>query len=102
MTEASKFDREFLRLGLTLAAKSEVDHLLFISDSPIDPADLRGRKCRKKLIYAVTLDAIALELKAKKDRALVIPAASNASKSTTHRSLPASTPQIRVISRVRY
>src|SRR5207244_207394 len=32
------------------------------------------RKCRKKLIYAVTLEAIALELKAKKDRALVIPA----------------------------
>jgi diadenylate cyclase len=74
MTETSKIDREFLRAGLMLAAKSEVDHLLFISDTPIDPNDLRGRKCRKKLIYAVTNEAIASELKAKKDRALVIPA----------------------------
>ena len=41
---------------------------------PIDPADLRGRKCRKKLIYAVTSDAVAAEFQSHKDRALVIPA----------------------------
>lgn len=74
MSEATKFDREFLKSALTLASQAEVDHLLFISDTTIAPADLRGRKCRKKLIYAVTNDALAAELQAKKERALVIPA----------------------------
>ena len=74
MSETHKFDREFLRAALTLAAKAEVDHLLYISDVPIAPEDLRGRQCRRKLIYAVTLEALALELHARKERALVIPA----------------------------
>jgi diadenylate cyclase len=70
----SKFDREFLRAGLTLASKPEVDHLLFISDDPIEAQDLRGRKCRRKLIYAVTSEELAAQLIAQKNRALVIPA----------------------------
>ncbi|MFZ5469217.1 MAG: DNA integrity scanning protein DisA nucleotide-binding domain protein [Myxococcota bacterium] len=74
MSDSSKFDREFLRAGLALAGKSEVDHLLFIGDTPIAPADLRGRPCRRKLIYAVTSDTLASELAAKKHKALVIPA----------------------------
>jgi diadenylate cyclase len=74
MSEASKFDREFLRAALSLAGKSEVDHLLYISDEPISPEDLRGRKCRRKLIYAVTMEKIAHELENKGFRALVIPA----------------------------
>jgi len=68
-----KFDREFLRAALSLAGKSEVDHLLFISDEPIPPEDLRGRKCRRKLIYAVTLPKLAQELQDKGFKALVIP-----------------------------
>ncbi len=74
MSEITKFDREFLRAALALAGKSEVDHLLYISDVPISPEDLRGRQCRRKLIYAVTAEPIAVELMAKKFRALVIPA----------------------------
>src|SRR5262245_5795685 len=75
MSDGSKFDREFLRAALALAGKGEVDHFLYISDTPIAPEDLRGRRCRRKLIYAVTNEKIAEELFAKKkDRALVIPA----------------------------
>ena len=58
---AAKFDREFLKAALALANRAEVDHLLYIADVPIQPSDLRGRKCRAKLMYAVTSDAIAEE-----------------------------------------
>lgn len=74
MSDNSRFDREFLKAALQLATNVDVDHLLYIGDIPIPPADLRGRRCRKKLIYAVTLDALAQDLHAKKERALVIPA----------------------------
>ena len=73
MSEASKLDREFLRCALSLASKAEVDHLLFISDVPIAGQDLRGRRCRRKLIYAVTSEKLATDLIGKKNRALVIP-----------------------------
>ena len=74
MSDNSRFDREFLKAALQLATNADVDHLLYIGDIPIPAADLRGRRCRKKLIYAVTLDALATDLHAKKERALVIPA----------------------------
>lgn len=74
MSETSRLDREFLRSALALASTSEVDHLLVIGDSPISPGDLRGRKCRKKLVYAVTNEALGQELLKKKERAIVIPA----------------------------
>ncbi|MBN8227577.1 diadenylate cyclase [Corallococcus macrosporus] len=74
MSDNTKFDREFLRSALSLAAKSEVDHFLYISDTPIPPEDLRGKPARKKLVYAVTLDKLAQEHQHKKVRALVIPA----------------------------
>ena len=74
MPEIGKFNREFLRAALTLAAKSDVDHFLYICDEPIHPDDLRGRRCRRKLIYAVTAEAIAEGLLARKFNALVIPA----------------------------
>ncbi len=70
---SSKFDREFVRQVLSLAGKSEVDHLLFISDYPLSTADLRGRPLKRKLIYAVTSDKVADDLKAQKYRAVVIP-----------------------------
>jgi DNA integrity scanning protein DisA with diadenylate cyclase activity len=74
MSETTRFDREFLRNALSLAARGEVDHLLYISDAPIPPEDLRGRKCRRKLVYAVTATKLAEELGRKGDKALVIPA----------------------------
>lgn len=70
----SRFDREFLRSALNLAGRGEVDYFLYISDTPIAPEDLRGRKARRKLIYAVTSEAHAQELRRKKFQALVIPA----------------------------
>jgi len=72
--DKSKFEREFLRAALSLASKAEVDHLLFISDDPIDSQDLRGRRCRRKLIYAVTSEKLADLMTRRKNRALVIPA----------------------------
>jgi DNA integrity scanning protein DisA with diadenylate cyclase activity len=74
VADSSKFDREFLKAALSMAAKGEVDHFLYINDSPISPADLRGRPCRRKLVYAVTDEKIAQTLIRKKERALVIPA----------------------------
>lgn len=74
MTDGSKFDREFVRQALSLAGKGEVDHFIYISDDVIAPEDLRGRKARSKLVYAVTLPKLAEALIARKFKALVIPA----------------------------
>jgi DNA integrity scanning protein DisA with diadenylate cyclase activity len=73
MSEATRLDREFLKSALTLASQPDVDHLLYICDVPISPADLRGRKCRKKLVYAVTLEGLATEL-SRKEKVVSIPA----------------------------
>jgi diadenylate cyclase len=73
-SESSRFDREFLRGALALASKGEVDHFLYICDVPIPAEDLRRRKVRHKLVYAVTAEPLALELQGKRNRALVIPA----------------------------
>jgi DNA integrity scanning protein DisA with diadenylate cyclase activity len=74
MSDASKFDREFLRAALSLAGKGDVDHFLYIGDVPIPPEDLRRQQAKRKLVYAVTSPRMAEELLAKKERALVIPA----------------------------
>ena len=74
MSDGTRFDREFLKAALALANQPEVNHLLYIGDAPIPPAELRGRKCRKKLIYAVTNEAVAADLLAKKERVVQIPA----------------------------
>ena len=74
MSETTKFNREFLRTALALAGRNDVDHFLYISDDVIPPEDLRGRKCRKKLIYAVTLPNLAEELQRRGQKAMVIPA----------------------------
>jgi DNA integrity scanning protein DisA with diadenylate cyclase activity len=68
-----KFEREFTRAALVLASRSEVDRLLVVSDDPLSPAELRGRPIKKKLVYAVTSEAIARQLTNKKYRAVVIP-----------------------------
>jgi diadenylate cyclase len=72
MPEA-KFDREFLRSALALTSRSEVDRLLLVSDHPLSPNEIRGRPIKRKLVYAVTNDALARQLKAKKYFAVVIP-----------------------------
>lgn len=74
MSDSTRFDREFLKAALAMASQADVDHLLYIGDAPIPPNDLRGRKCRKKLIYAVTNEGVLAELIAKKERVVAIPA----------------------------
>lgn len=69
----SKIDREFLRSALALASRAEIDHLLLVSDYPLSAEDLRGRSLRRKLIYAVTSDNLARDLREEGFRAVVIP-----------------------------
>jgi diadenylate cyclase len=68
-----KFDREFLRNALVLMSRSEVDRLLYVSDHPLSTAELRGRPVKRKLVYAVTNDGLANQLKAKKYTTVMIP-----------------------------
>ena len=68
-----KLDREFLRAALALTSRGEVDRLLLVSDHPLSPADTRGRPMKKKLVYAVTSEALARQIQAKKYTAVVIP-----------------------------
>src|SRR5512142_2204007 len=68
-----RFDREFVRAALALATRGEVDRLLIVSDSPLAPPDIRGRPIKRKLVYAVTSDALAQQLQARKYQAVVIP-----------------------------
>lgn len=71
--DATRFDREFLRAALTLAAKADVDHVLCISDHPLSPADMRGRPIKKKLIYGVTDDKLIKQLHAAKYACVQVP-----------------------------
>jgi DNA integrity scanning protein DisA with diadenylate cyclase activity len=68
-----KFDREFLRTALALTTRSEVDRLLLVSDHPLSPNEIRGRPIKRKLVYAVTSEGIANQLKARKYTAVLIP-----------------------------
>jgi len=72
--DSAKFDRDLLRALLALASKSTVDHLLYVSDRPLPPEEVRGKAWRKKLIYAVSREDLARELEAEGFRAVVIPA----------------------------
>jgi DNA integrity scanning protein DisA with diadenylate cyclase activity len=68
-----KFDREFLRGALALTGRSDVDRLLLVSDHPLSPNEIRGRPIKKKLVYAVTSEGLANQLRAKKYLAVLIP-----------------------------
>ena len=68
-----KFDREFLRGALALMSRSEVDRLLYVSDHPLAPGELRGRPAKRKLVYAVSSEGLANQLKAKKYTTVLIP-----------------------------
>jgi diadenylate cyclase len=68
-----KLERDFVRAVLTLAARAGVDRLLYVSDHPLLPGELRGRPIKRKLIYAVTSDALASKLASRKYISVVIP-----------------------------
>jgi len=68
-----KFDREFLRGALALTSRSDVDRLLLVSDQPLSPNEIRGRPIKRKLVYAVTSEAIARQLQSRKYTAVLIP-----------------------------
>ncbi len=68
-----KFDREFLRGALALMSRSDVDRLLYVSDHPLGQAELRGRPAKRKLVYAVTNEGLANQLKSKKYTTVLIP-----------------------------
>jgi len=69
----NRFDREFVRAALALATRNEVDRLLMVSDQPLLPQEIRGRPIKRKLVYAVTSEALASQLVARKYQAVVIP-----------------------------
>ena len=69
----AKLEREFVRSALVLAGRADVDRLVIVTDRPLAPAELRGRPLKKKLVYAVTDEAIADQLAARKTIAVVIP-----------------------------
>src|SRR5919206_1905581 len=69
----AKFDREFVRAALVLAARTEVDRLLIVTDHPLLPNEIRGRPIKRKLVYAVTTDALATQLQGRKYASVVIP-----------------------------
>jgi DNA integrity scanning protein DisA with diadenylate cyclase activity len=56
-----------------LTGRSDVDRLLLVSDHPLSPNEIRGRPIKRKLVYAVTSEGIANQLKAKKYLAVLIP-----------------------------
>jgi diadenylate cyclase len=68
-----KLEREFIRSALALASRPEVDRLVIVTDRPLSPAELRGRPLKKKLVYAVTEEAIADQVWARRYLAVVIP-----------------------------
>ena len=73
MAEFLRFDREFLRTILSLATKDAVDHLLMVTDVPLTPDDLRGRRIKSKLVYAVASEKVTERLRARGFRAVLIP-----------------------------
>jgi DNA integrity scanning protein DisA with diadenylate cyclase activity len=73
MAEFLRFDREFLRTILSLATKDAVDHLLMVTDVPLTTDDLRGRRIKSKLLYAVASEKVADRLRKRGFRAVLIP-----------------------------
>jgi DNA integrity scanning protein DisA with diadenylate cyclase activity len=68
-----RIERAFVKTALALAARPEVDRLVYVGDSPLATSDLRGRPIKRKLVYAVTTEALALQLVSRRFAAVVIP-----------------------------
>lgn len=71
--EFTRFDREFLRTILTLAARDAVDRLLYVGDLPLTPDSLRGRRLKDKLVHALPELKAVERLRKKGLHAVVIP-----------------------------
>jgi DNA integrity scanning protein DisA with diadenylate cyclase activity len=69
----ARFDKEFLRSILSLAGRPEVDALLYVSDVPIAPQDLRGRRVKKKIVYAVTEERLSVQLRKRGYTCVTVP-----------------------------
>jgi DNA integrity scanning protein DisA with diadenylate cyclase activity len=69
----ARFDKEFLRSILSLAGRPEVDALLYVSDVPIAPQDLRGRRVKKKIVYAVTEERLSQQLRKRGYTCVTVP-----------------------------
>ncbi len=70
---ARSLDKAFLKSILSLAAKKEVDTLLYASDMPLPPEELKGRPLKKKLLYAASSEALVEDLREKGYRAVLVP-----------------------------
>jgi hypothetical protein len=68
-----RIEREFVKNALSLAARPEVDRLVYVSDTPLASSDLRGRPIKRKLVYAVTSEGLAQQLTNLKFSAVAIP-----------------------------
>ena len=69
----TKLDKEFLKSILSLAGRPEVDRLLYVSDVALAPQDLRGRRVKKKLVYAVSEERLAVALRAQGYHCVTVP-----------------------------
>lgn len=69
----TKFDKEFLRSILSLAGRPEVDALLYVSDVPLAAQDLRGRRVKKKIVYAVTEERLAEQVRKRGYACVTVP-----------------------------
>jgi diadenylate cyclase len=69
----AKLEREFVRSALVLGSRPDVDRLVIVTDRPLSPAELRGRPLKRKLVYAVTDEAVADLVAARRYTAVVIP-----------------------------
>ncbi len=69
----SRLDRDFLKTVLALSAKKEVARLLYVHDEPLSADDLKGRPIKRKLLYAVTSEPMANDLREKGFAAVLIP-----------------------------
>jgi len=70
----SRFERELVRAALNLASKSDVRHLLWISDYPPAAEELKGKALRRKLICAATSEKVVRDLREEGFQAVHIPA----------------------------
>jgi len=68
-----RIERAFVKAALGLAARPEVDRLIYVADTPLATSDLRGRPIKRKLVYAVTTESLAQQLTDRKFAAVVIP-----------------------------
>ena len=73
MPNTNKLSLDFLRAAIKLANSTGIDHLLYVSDTLIPSKELRGKPCKKKLLYAVTSEKLLERLRKQKQAALLVP-----------------------------